>query len=226
MKKTKVKGEEKWEDARVSGNQYQNDIIWNIKNIKIILEIFFPRNYFLAGQLPSTLNKYTIQLLRTQDHGDRSSTECDYLFGRGSYGGGDSAQWPFNHHFVLCRLPYQASADNGSEVNVLYFRTFKDMHLPKTLIRPSLGPVVGFNGVKVRAMGVINLLVKVQHMQLDIEITIYDCPSSYHVIMGRGWIHKMLGVPSSYHQVIKCSIRGGIKIRGSQLEGRRCFALF
>lgn len=81
------------------------------------------------------------------------------------------------------------------------------------MVKPTYGPVIGFNRVEVAAIGSINLIVEVEGKKMDAEFTLYDCPSVYNVIMGRGWIHEMKGIVSSYHQVMKCL--GGIEIRGN-----------
>ena len=57
-----------------------------------------------------------------------------------------------------------------------------------------------------------------------IEFLVVDIDSPYQAILGRGWLHAMKAVPSTYHQKLKyVTERGVMEIHGDQAMARRCF---
>lgn len=53
---------------------------------------------------------------------------------------------------------------------------------------------------------------------------VLDNLSTYNVILGRPWIHKMRAIPSTFHQVVRFPTRWGVKeIKGEQGTSRECY---
>ena len=59
---------------------------------------------------------------------------------------------------------------------------------------------------------------------MSTKFLVVDYDSSYNMILGRPWIHKMGAVPSTLHQMVKFPTPWGIKaIRGDQEYSRPCY---
>lgn len=61
---------------------------------------------------------------------------------------------------------------------------------------------------------------------LDMDFVVIDALSSDNAITGRCWIHKMEGVVSTLHQVMRCITPDGrsvVDIRGDQLMAQMCY---
>ena len=46
---------------------------------------------------------------------------------------------------------------------------------------------------------------------MSTKFLVVDCDSSYNMILGRPWIHRMGAVPSTLHQMVKFPTPWGIK---------------
>lgn len=109
--------------------------------------------------------------------------------------------------------------DGGSGVDVIFLDTFKKIGLSESLIQRNVDPLVGFDGRSSYPVGNIVLPVTAAKKLLHVEFTIVDAMSAYNVKLGRGWIHRMEGVASTFHQVFKCRAVDGKRvavIRGDQ----------
>lgn len=111
--------------------------------------------------------------------------------------------------------------DGGSSANVLFWSTKKRMWLSEDQLRPN-------EGTKISPKGAITLTVEAADRSLLIDFVVIDAKSAYNAIMGRGWIHKMEGVASTLHQVMRCLALDGKKpvdIRGDQQMAQQCYHL-
>ncbi|PON77033.1 hypothetical protein PanWU01x14_030420, partial [Parasponia andersonii] len=90
--------------------------------------------------------------------------------------------------------------DGRSSVNILFLSTFENMGLNQNALRPTCQPLFTFDCTKVSPLGIVTLKVCAVERCLDVDFVVIDCPSSFNVIMGRGWIHAMYGVASTLHQ--------------------------
>ncbi|XP_059658968.1 uncharacterized protein LOC132305325 [Cornus florida] len=70
---------------------------------------------------------------------------------------------------------------------------------------------MGFDGTRVDPIGVIDLSVTAAKRTLKENFVLTEIHPSYNLIMGRGWIHQMNGVPSTLHQVMRCLSPGSKK---------------
>ena len=100
------------------------------------------------------------------------------------------------------------------------------MGLEENQIRTSSTPILGFNSQRVYPKGVVRLTVVATERTLPVDFLIVDSITSYNAIMGRSWIHRMQGVVSTLHQVMRChspNRRYTIDIKGCQKQAKKCF---
>nr|QBG82604.1 uncharacterized protein with pepsin/retropepsin domain [Papaver somniferum] len=84
--------------------------------------------------------------------------------------------------------------DTGSSVNILFYHTYKTMGGRDDDLIPSTYKIYGFN------------------------------ESPYNALIGRPWLHGILGVASTFHQCIKFPHLSGVGIiKGDWVEGKRCY---
>ncbi|PON70959.1 hypothetical protein PanWU01x14_076690 [Parasponia andersonii] len=117
--------------------------------------------------------------------------------------------------------------DSGSSVDILFLSTFENMGLNRNMLRPTCQPLFAFDSTKVSPLGVVTLKVCVAERCLDLDFVFIDCPSSFNVIMGRGWIHAMHGVASTLHLVLRYQSKDStytIDIKGNQASVRKYFS--
>ncbi|XP_062074958.1 uncharacterized protein LOC133778965 [Humulus lupulus] len=116
--------------------------------------------------------------------------------------------------------------DGGSGVNILFWEAFQKMGLEENQIRPSTTPILGFNSQRVYPKGVVQLIVVAAERTFPVDFLIIDSTTSYNTIMGRNWIHRMQGVVSTLHQVMRCQSPNGrytVDIKGCQKQAKKCF---
>ena len=53
-------------------------------------------------------------------------------------------------------------------------------------------------------------MVKVGPIEDEVEFTVLDIPATFSLLLGRPWFHKLGGVPSTLHQMIKFPFGGEI----------------
>ncbi|KAH7847010.1 hypothetical protein Vadar_020735 [Vaccinium darrowii] len=116
--------------------------------------------------------------------------------------------------------------DQGASTEIMYYDTFKRMELPVNSLQKCLIPLVGFSAQTVWPMGKVTLPVRAGSVVLKTDFLVVDIPSSYNVIIGRTWMHKMKAVSSTYHQKIKYPGAEGIEcIKGNQKVADQCFTM-
>lgn len=71
--------------------------------------------------------------------------------------------------------------------------------------------LVGFCGESRNTIKESTLLVYTKGVNLYTKFHILNNPSTYNVILGRPWIHKMEAVPPTFHQILRFSTKWGIK---------------
>ncbi|XP_059663514.1 uncharacterized protein LOC132309199 [Cornus florida] len=88
--------------------------------------------------------------------------------------------------------------DPGSSANIITKVIFEQLEIPSSLIRSTSSPLMGFDGMRVDPLGVIDLSVTAAKRMLKENFILTEMHPSYKLIMGRGWIHQMNGVPSTF----------------------------
>ncbi|CAB4294789.1 unnamed protein product [Prunus armeniaca] len=85
------------------------------------------------------------------------------------------------------------------------------MKLYENEIQPNLTPIYAFEGTKAQPIGDVTLPVIAGGKILFVTFIVVDASSAYNAIMGRNWIHRMVGEAST------------LDIKGDQVEARRCY---
>ena len=98
------------------------------------------------------------------------------------------------------------------------------MRLSTVYLKEANVPLVGFTGKVTIPLGKVVLPVRAGSVSKMIEFLVVDIDSPYQAILGRGWLHVMKVVPSTYHQKLKyVTERGVMEIHGDQAMARKCF---
>ncbi|PON75482.1 hypothetical protein PanWU01x14_041070 [Parasponia andersonii] len=132
-----------------------------------------------------------------------------------------------NHLRIDSALVGRVLIDGGSSVNILFLRMFENMGLNRNALRPICQLLFAFDSTKVSPLGVVILKVCAAERCLDVDFVVIDCPSSFNIIMGRGWIQAMHGVASTLHQVLRYLSKDDtytIDIKGDQASARKYFS--
>lgn len=87
--------------------------------------------------------------------------------------------------------------DSGSSADLLQMSTYKQMGYSPSA-QENLGRLLsGFNGAVMTSQGDIVLPVQVGLVTLSIQFSVVKDLSSFNVIIGRTWLHKIKVVPST-----------------------------
>ncbi|XP_059627532.1 uncharacterized protein LOC132270372 [Cornus florida] len=118
--------------------------------------------------------------------------------------------------------------DLGSSANIITKTVFDQLEIASSSIRPTFSPLMGFDGTRVDPLGVIDLSVTAAKRTLKENFILTEIHPSYNLIMGRGWIHRMRGVPSTLYQVMRClspNEKEVINLWGDQVAAKECYML-
>ena len=114
--------------------------------------------------------------------------------------------------------------DNRSSGNIIFQAAYKDLGLEEGVLTRRVTPLIGFSGEVQQTAGEITVPVYAEGVNMPTKFLVVYCDSSYNMILGRPWIHKMGAVPSTLHQMVKFPTPWGIKaIRGDQEYSRSCY---
>ncbi|XP_059669380.1 uncharacterized protein LOC132314548 [Cornus florida] len=93
--------------------------------------------------------------------------------------------------------------DPGSSVNVMPRDTFDRLKIKPDRLKPTGNPLLGFDGKRVEPIGTVEVAVHAAERVLMETFVVVEIHPSYNLLMGRGWIHRVQGVPSTLHQVMR-----------------------
>ncbi|XP_059664138.1 uncharacterized protein LOC132309894 [Cornus florida] len=96
-----------------------------------------------------------------------------------------------------------AFLDNGSSINVMPLSTFRKAGILKDRLVKEPIEVAGFGNDLRRMMGYVNVDLAVNKFQASTKFYVIDSNTSYHILLGRAWMHRFGIVPSTYHQCFK-----------------------
>lgn len=120
--------------------------------------------------------------------------------------------------------------DNESSANIMYMTAYQQLRLEPKQLRPFKSPLVSFSGNRIYLKGIILLSVTAgTHpaqvtKQVDFFFFIFDCPSSYNVILGRPTLNRLKAATSTYCLKVKFPTPHRIReIHGDQLLARECY---
>ena len=114
--------------------------------------------------------------------------------------------------------------DDGSVVEVLMWKAFKEMRLEESQLKPS-GPIYGFANQPIRPKGIITLLITIGQGEHTITVMadflVVDQPSAYNAIIGRPLMKKTNMVSVVYCLTVKFSTPTGVGyIKADQATAR------
>ncbi|XP_074288430.1 uncharacterized protein LOC141613587 [Silene latifolia] len=143
----------------------------------------------------------------------------------------DAQSAPEQHHDALIiTLPIENCevrkilVDTRSSINLIMLETLKGMGFSEKDIAKKAVPLVGFSGETKHSPGEIVIPTYAGGVNKQVRYLVIDGPSTYNVILGRPWIHKMKAIPSTYHQCLKFPTPWGMQeIRRDQEEAKDCY---
>ncbi|XP_059658351.1 uncharacterized protein LOC132304619 [Cornus florida] len=118
--------------------------------------------------------------------------------------------------------------DPGSSANVMPRVTFDRLKIEPGKLKPTGNPLLGFDGKRVEPIGMVELIVQAAERVLTESFVVVEIHPSYNLLMGRGWIHRVQGVPSTLHQVMRCLGPDGTKVidlHGDQVTAKECYSV-
>ncbi|KAJ1388292.1 Aspartic peptidase domain superfamily [Sesbania bispinosa] len=102
----------------------------------------------------------------------------------------------------------RALVDNGSGVNIIPSYLFHKLRMPKSRIRKSDVTLSTFHREVVESLGRVHAVLEVGPIKIVNVFQVIDGDSSYHLLLGRPWIHLQQCVPSTLYQCVKSNFRG------------------
>ena len=116
--------------------------------------------------------------------------------------------------------------DDGSAVEVLMWKAFKEMGLEENQLKPS-GLIYGFANQPIRSKGIITLPITIGQGEHTTTVTadflVVDQPSAYNAIIGRPLMKKTNMVSAVYCLTIKFPTPTGVGyIKADQATARQC----
>ena len=97
----------------------------------------------------------------------------------------------------------RALVDTSTSVNLIPLSTLQTAGISKSKIQGCPIEVTGFGGKGEYTIGHIQLWLKVGPITSVVCFHMVKTDVSYHILLGRPWLHKHYLVPSTYHQRVK-----------------------
>jgi len=101
----------------------------------------------------------------------------------------------------------KALVDQGSSVDILYWKTFKAMRIPVEEMMPYNDHVVDFSGERVGTKSYIQLYttfgLEEASKTLRIRYLVIDANTSYNILLGRSSLNKLGAIVSTPHLAMK-----------------------
>ena len=102
----------------------------------------------------------------------------------------------------------RALVDTGASVNLIPLSTLQATGISERKIQGCPMEVSGFGGRGEYTAGHIQLWLKIGSIAFLARFHVVKTEVSYHVLLGRPWLHKHRLVPSTYHQCVKGRLNG------------------
>ncbi|XP_014523974.1 uncharacterized protein LOC106780225 [Vigna radiata var. radiata] len=120
--------------------------------------------------------------------------------------------------------------DQGSSVNILYWKTFSQMDLSEDLIVPYNEQIVGFARERVDTRGYLDLRTRLgtgrESEEMKIRYLLVEANTAYNVLLGRPCLNAFGAIVSTPHLTMKYPTHRGTicTIRANQKTSRECYA--
>ena len=102
----------------------------------------------------------------------------------------------------------RALVDTGASLNLIVLSTLETVGLTSRRILGVLMEITGFGGLAELTEGYVQLALRVGPIVALTRFHVINLEVSYHVLLGRPWLHKHHLVPSTYHQCVKGRLNG------------------
>ncbi|XP_071911752.1 uncharacterized protein [Coffea arabica] len=151
------------------------------------------------------------------------------------YGPEDAVPLASNNHeaivieVITCNYKVKkVYIDNGSAIDVLYYKTFRELQLEDKQLIPVRTPLIGFAGPPVRPEGMITLTVTVgespRSRTVPVNFAVVKEPSSYNMILERPTLKALRAVCSTLHLSMKFPTPAGVaEVLGDPEVARACY---
>ena len=107
------------------------------------------------------------------------------------------------------QIPFKrALVDTSASVNLIPLSTLQAIGISEKKIQGCPMEVTGFGGRREYTAGHIQLWLKVGLIASLARFHMVRMEVSYHVLLGRPWLHKHRLVPSTYHHCVKGRLNG------------------
>jgi len=120
--------------------------------------------------------------------------------------------------------------DQGSLVDILYWKNFKTMRIPETNIQPYEEQIVGFSGEQVDTKGYLDLFTTFGEegclsKTINVRYLLVNANTSYNILLGRSSINRLKAIVSTPHLELKFpSTTGDIAtVHIDQRLARECY---
>ena len=97
--------------------------------------------------------------------------------------------------------------DNGSAINVCPLRTAQRLGISLEELQPSTQVIRAYDNTRRQALGVTWLDITAGPVKGKFMFHVMEAKTSFNLLLGRPWLHKLGAVPSSYHQKIKLMLQ-------------------
>ena len=102
----------------------------------------------------------------------------------------------------------RALVDTGASLNLIALSTLEAVGLVDKRILGAPMEITGFGGSVESIEGYVQLALRVGPIVALTRFHVINAEVSYHVLLGRPWLHKHLLIPSTFHQCIKGRLNG------------------
>jgi len=120
--------------------------------------------------------------------------------------------------------------DQGSSVDIFYWKTFKKLKIPNTEIQPYDDQIIGIYGERVDTRGFIDLYTKFgeprhQNRVIKVRYLLIDANTSYNILLGRPLLDQLGAIVSTPHLAMKFPSSKGdiITVHVDQKTTRECY---
>ena len=120
--------------------------------------------------------------------------------------------------------------DQGSSVDILYWKTFKAMRIPEAEMVPYDDHVVRLSGERVGTKGYIELYTTFGQEKntktIRIRYLVIDANISYNILFGRPSINRLMAIVSTPHLTMNFPSKTGdiLTVHVDHKEARECYA--
>ena len=102
----------------------------------------------------------------------------------------------------------KALVDTGASLNLIALSTLEAVGLANRRILGAPMEITGFGGSVESTEGYVQLALRVGPIVALTKFHVINAEVSYHVLLGRPWLHKHRLIPSTFHQCIKGRLNG------------------